>query len=249
MLVRQDRRQSRAGRPRRTRAPGLPGRDRAPGTTRSRPGADRAGGGDVDARELELEELSEEVVVAIPVAGAVEPHEEAVRAARYRAAALRSPTGRAPRRRAPALKWPRIDVSSRNWRDLGVERVEHLARQVVHDVPVVAVEVADVRRRVDRGRAARAPRGTGRPATPRCARPAARPRPSSSEMLSCSRAAPAPRRRVNARSRARSSPSAPRPRSRPSGSAGSERVVAIDSRMRGRCSIACSSELRHASRR
>ena len=130
---------------------------------RGRPLADPAGGGRVDRGELQLEQLAEEMVVAVPLAVRVERDEEAVAALQ-----LPQPLGgvgaaehRVAERCAEASEHRGLEQEAAG---VPVERVEHLAGEVVGDVPVVAVERAHAGLRL--GQPAQPQRGEVEPRRP-----------------------------------------------------------------------------------
>ena len=97
--------------------------------------------------QLVLEELAEEVVVAIPLAAAVQGHQEEVRPLELGQGAPR--VGRARHRVAQGPREPPQDRGAQQEQPaLRGLVVEHLGGEVVHHQPVVAREGVDERRRV-----------------------------------------------------------------------------------------------------
>ena len=129
----------------------------------------------VPLAQVRAQHVGEQVVVAVPLASVVERDEEEV-----------GPLEGDERRAAPSLcpvtasqsgpVEPRRGRTSRSRKSRTSGRLagQHLLGEVVDDVPVVAREAGDERRRRPRGPASRAPPAAGRRSSPRCGRRAPR---------------------------------------------------------------------------
>ena len=173
--------------------------------------------------ELDREELSEEVVIAIPLAPLVERGDEDIGALE-----LGEPRRRAglagDRVREPAAD--RVDDRGRQHEpeSVRVEGHEHLLGQVVDDVPVRCTEGLDEPAPVRDWRASTGTRGRARPASPRFVRGGSRRRRGRAAARGIALRNSSDSSGANCRSVARNSSNSPVARSRAIGSGGSVRA-------------------------
>ena len=201
-----------------------------------RPAVQRADARGLGERQLLPEQLREQVVVAVPDALAVERDEEEVGRLHLAQdpARVLAPGDRVAQGRAEAVEQRGSQEEGADLRGLAAE---HLGAEVVHDVAVVARELADELLGVGGSATPEGERGeveTGRPALGAFLEPSDGVVPNPRPCRSFSSDSASSTEKL--RSAASISTSSPRARSRASGSAGVDRVAIASSSTRGRWS-------------